>query len=277
MATAGDIIQPKDFQISRVSLNQPKKNANGGKTIFISYSNRIMLVQTPMMTAPFGISYFQGENGAPDKYSLDVSFVGRDTKEDPFYKMVDAIDARVVEEAWDNSQAWFGKKFPDICVLDAMKSPSIKLPKDDQFPPRFSMKLPFRDGKFNFPVYDGGRTEIDLRDIINSEGKGKGSQVQAILALSAWVVGPRFGVSWKVVQLKMKPPARLSRYAFQPTEDDDADEEVKPVSKAKPSVSRRAGLVESSDDEADDAGASGSAPETDDLEGMLGGMKVADA
>jgi hypothetical protein len=268
MATASDIIQPKNFQIERVTLGQPKKNANGGKTIYISYSNKIMYVQTPVMTAPFGISYFQGENGAPDKYSIDVSFAGVDGNEGlkSFYDMVDALDSRVVEEAMENSQAWFNKKFPDIRVLEAMRSPSIKLPKSEQYAPRFSMKLPFRDGKFTFPAYDSNRREIDLMSVINGEGKGKGSQVQAILQLSAWVVGPRFGVSWKVVQLRLKPPARLSRYAFQPTgddlEDDDVEEEYTAAPQQKGSRAGRAGpppapaagpsrdLVESSDDEA---------------------------
>lgn len=241
MACVSDIIQPKSFDVGRLSFGTPKKNANGGKTIYPMYAGKIPYVQTPVMTAPFGVSFFPGENGAPDKYSLDVSFAGMDSHEGikSFYEFAAAVDAAVLDEAWKKSMDWFGKKYPSVEVLEAMRSPSIKMPSKEQYAPRFSMKLPFRDGKFTFPVYDGKRNEISLTDIINSDSKGKGSRVQAILSCSCWVVGPRFGVSWKVVQLRWQSAARLTGFAFVNTGDDSSDDEAQTVVAAPPARSAK--------------------------------------
>jgi hypothetical protein len=255
---SGEIILPKDFVISNMSYAQPKQQNNGGKTIYISYSGKQMLMQTPMMPAPFGISVWPSENGGPDKYNIDVSFDNRESKEtvQQFYTVLEAIDKQVVKDAMDNSQLWFKKRFPSVDVVEALYTPTIKLSKDkntgevtNQYAPKFKMVLPLKDNKFAFPAYDSNRNVIDLFDVIRSEGRGKGSRVQAIVMCSAvWIVGTKFGVTWKVRQLRLSEAARMNPYAFVSTGDDDDD--VVPSEPAKRATATPL-LLEDSDDEND--------------------------
>ena len=65
--SSSEIILPKSFDISKLSFSQPKQLTTGGKTIFVNYSGNQLLMQTPDMKTPFGVSVWPGDNGGPDK------------------------------------------------------------------------------------------------------------------------------------------------------------------------------------------------------------------
>ena len=286
MSITSSIMMPKDVDVRRILYGQPKQQNNGSRMIYISYEDngRGMLVQTPAMKAPFGIKLWASDNGGPDKYNLDVSFDGRDSRPnvDQFYKMLEEMDKRVVADAVDNTMAWFKKKHPTPETYGALYTHMVKHPRDKvtgeistQFSPTFKMSLPMRDGKFRFPVYNAKREQIDLFDIINSDTHGKGSSVQAIVMCSGvWVVGTKFGVSWKVQQLRICEPARITGYAFRNDGEADAGEEEEEEVEAAPAARARARpaaaaaaasqFIASSDEE--DEPLDGGAGEEDDLE-----------
>jgi hypothetical protein len=234
-SSATDVVLPRNFDITRLSYGQPKQQATGAKTIFIGYAGKQFYLQTPEMKAPFGVSVWPSDNGGPDKHSLDMSFEGRELREplEQFFQAMQAIDKRLVQDAMDNSQAWFKKKYPSVDVVEALYSPTIKYSKDrntgeinTQYAPTFKMSLPLKDGKFQFPAYGSRREELDLHEVIAS-GRSKGARVQAIVQLSAvWIVGNKFGLMWKVRQLKISEPVRLAGYAFQATEEDAPEDEL---------------------------------------------------
>jgi hypothetical protein len=59
-------------------------------------------------------------------------------------------------------------------------------------------------------------------DILNQPSKGKGARVTAIIQLnSLWIVGGKFGLTWKVSQLRITMPQVSSGYAFVPLPEDD--------------------------------------------------------
>jgi hypothetical protein len=246
---ANEIILPKNFDISRLSYGVPKQQTTGCKTIFLNYSGKQLYMQTPEMKAPFGISVWPSDNGGPDKHVIELSFEGRELREsvEQFFQSTQAIDKRLLQDAMDNSQTWFKKKYPSIDVVEALYTPTVKYSKDREtgeintrYAPTFKMSLPLKDGKFQFPCYGAHRSEIDLHEVIQS-GHSKGARVQAIVQLSAvWIVGTKFGLMWKVRQLKISEPVRLAGYAFQPTEEDvpDEDDEVA-ADAAPPPVVRR--------------------------------------
>ena len=241
-ASAGGetIVIAKNFDITRLTFGQPKQQANGGRTIFIAYAGKQLYMQTPDMKAPFGVSVWPSDNGGPDKHSIDLSFEGRETSEpiSQFFDALQQIDSRVVRDGNENSQLWLKKKFPSEDVVRALYTPTIKHSKnretgeeDNRYAPTFKMTLPFKDGQFQCPCYRSRREEVDLHEVIQS-GRSKGARVQAIVQLSAiWVVGQKFGLMWKVRQLKISEPVRLSGYAFVPTDDDapEDDEEEAPA------------------------------------------------
>jgi hypothetical protein len=234
-SATSDIILPKNFAVDRITYSNPKQLETGAKSIYISYNEKQLLVQTPDMTAPFGVSMWPGERGAPDKYNIDVSFTGRESRPQlqSFFDMLEAISERVITDAMENAQSWFKRRFPSRDVVEALYTPIIKYSKDrntgeinTQYPPNFKMSLPFRDGQFQFPVYDGKRNPLNLLDIATSDTRGKGSRVSAIVQCSAvWIAASKFGVTWKVRQLRISEPARLTGYAFQKTEEEEDDEE----------------------------------------------------
>ena len=269
MSAVSDVILPKNFDVARITYSTPKQLETGAKSIYISYNEKPLLVQTPDMQAPFGISMWPGERGAPDKYNVDVSFAGRETRPQlqAFFGVLESISERVITDAMDNSQAWFKRRFPSRDVVEALYTPIIKYSKDretgevnTQYPPNFKMSLPFRDGQFQFPVYDGSRNLLNLLDIASSDTRGKGSRVSAIVQCSAvWIAASKFGVTWKVRQLRISEPARLTGYAFQRTEEDEIEDEVvetaavaRPPPPALPRdviAEETQRLLESSDDE----------------------------
>lgn len=282
MAT-NEVILPKNFDIAKISFGQPKQQATGGKTLFISYAGNQFHMQTPEMKAPFGVSVWPSDNGGPDKYSLDVSFDGLETREalQTFFDAIKAIDKRLVADAMENSTLWFKKKYPSVDVIEALYSPSIRYSKDREtgevntrYAPTFKMSLPLKDGKFTFPAYGDRRAELDLFELVSS-GASKGARCRAIVQLSAvWIVGTKFGLMWKVRQLQLLTnSSSLKAWAFQKT-DEDADEEldaepvVLPAARRapKPAAAAAAAAVKA---EAED--------DSDDLPEAVGSMSVAGA
>lgn len=231
---AKSIILPKSFDSKLIRYNAPRQLDSGARSIFVTYGENKaqLLLQTPMMEAPFGISCWQDSG----KYSLDLSFRGRETNDklDVFFRKLEALDGQLVSDAMDNSLAWFKKKYPNEEVLRALYTPSIKYAKDrdtgeitDRFPPTFKTSLPQKDGQFQVKCYNSAQQPIDVADILAREDKGKGMRVQAIVQLSLWVAGGKFGGTWKVKQLQVNEATSLPSYAFIKDGDEDAaaDEE----------------------------------------------------
>ncbi len=233
MAT-NEVLLPKDVNAKRIAFAAPKLLNNGGKSIFIQYGDSMLRIQTPRMKAPFGVSMWQGEAGKPDKYDLHLSFDGAESRESvmKFKTFVEELDEKLVAHAFENSQLWFKKKYPAKDVLEDNFTPSLKYSKDrdtgeitSKYAPTIKLTLPTKNGEFDFPVYNGQRERINLMDLVRNN-RTKGAQVEAILQVaSVWMVDKRFGISWKVKQLKFLEPAQLNAYAFKRTDDDDDEEE----------------------------------------------------
>ena len=134
MAATNAILLPKNFDITKVSFGQPRLQGTGGKIIFVQYGEGRLLLQTPEMKAPFGVSHWPGENGAPDKYNLDVSFDGADSREAvrTFQDMVESLDRLLIKQAMESSGAWFKKKFASEEVVEALYTRSLKYAKDKE-------------------------------------------------------------------------------------------------------------------------------------------------
>ena len=255
MAANNDIMLPGRVDVGKITYSVPRDNRNnGGKTIFLLYDGKPLMIQTPEMAAPFGISMFPGERGAPDRYHIDLSFNNMETKPTvkAFFDFLKTLNERVVTDAMENSSLWLKKRYPTREVVDALCTPLIHFSRDrdtneinNTFPPRFKVSLPCRDdGNFTFPTFDGKRAadgsynQINLRDIVNSDSRGKGARVSAIIQCSLWVAAGKFGVTWKAQQLRVVEEIRIRGYAFRPMEDDTF---VEPVSSSTNAVAALGG------------------------------------
>lgn len=260
---SSEVVMPRNFDVRQIGIGQVKQLSTGGKAMYIGYAGQQQFcLQTPSMKAPFGLSMWPSDNGGPDKYSIDLSFDGRESREalQVFYDALQAIDKRMVLDAMENSQSWFKKKYPSVDVVEALYTPTVKFAKDratgeinTNFEPTFKMSLPFKDGRFQCPAFGSRREEIDLNEVLQS-GRSKGARVQAIVQLcSVWIVGSKFGLTWKVRQLKIEEPVRLTGYAFKATEEDAEVDEVEDavvvVRRTNTNANANANMMEESDEE----------------------------
>jgi hypothetical protein len=225
---APTITLSKDFDISNVSFSDVKTLDNGGKLVYVSYRKAPLLLQTPQMKAPFGLSKWDNDGKASAKYTLDLSFQGVDGSNSlsAFQKVLETIDDRLVTDGFANQSTWFkGKKYASREIVEALYTPVMKYAKDretgektDKYPPTVKLTVPFKDDAFTCDVYDDKKELVDLAAL-----ETKGSKVTAIIqCMGVWMAGGRYGASWKIVQMRVLPSSmHLKSYAFQDDSDED--------------------------------------------------------
>lgn len=269
------MILPHEFDINRISYGQLKVLNTGGKMIYVNYAGEPLIMQTPKMKAPFGVGFWPSENGGPDKYSIDLSFDGY-TAEGPvkmYYDAISSIDKRVKRDAFDNALSWFKKTFATSDVIEHLFSPAVRVGKPE-YAPTMKLTLPHKDGVFSVKTFNANtRLPVEPSDVIKA-GACKGATVQAIIQLSGiWIVGTKFGCTWKVKQLNIRERQGVVGFAFKPMpgegddaseqghgeEDDCYDDKVPPSSDASKPPSARASrasasagvVIDSSEDDLD--------------------------
>lgn len=215
------ITLPKNFDASVISFDSVKKNAMGGKVVYMKYNGQNKLtIQTPVLSAPFGIGAYTDDKTGITKHSLDVSFKGiaDDPKIKEFHDKMAEFDKTLIEAGVNHSKEWFGKAMK-YDVVEALYRPLVKQSKDpEKYAPTIKFKIPSKDDKLLVHAYDQQKNAFDLANFV------PGSRVQALIECSSiWFVNKQFGVSWKLVQLLVHKPEKLAGFSF--IQDDEFDEE----------------------------------------------------
>ena len=239
------ITHPNDFSPTDVVFSDVKTNNYGGKIVYINRESCKFRVQTPEMSMPYGLS----ENEILDpktnevighKYNINLSFKGmkNDSSDNEslrkealklrkFHDMMSSIDNLVIEKAMDNSISWLKMKKANRDTVTALYSPIIIKSKDKEtqepngkYPDTIKGKLPFYNSAFSTEVYNEHKEQIDVKSSLIKGTTGK----TLLECTGIWFAGGRFGVGWKVVQMKVKVPETLKGYAFIESSDDDDDE-----------------------------------------------------
>lgn len=231
------IISPTNLDIKNVIYGVPRTNDNGGKSIYLSFNKKPIVLQTPEMFAPFGKQKWDNDKGLT-KYTLDLSYKGMDTRPalETFYNKMSELDEKLIDDGLSNSFDWLKKKNVSRDVVKELYTKLVRHHIDkttgevtDKYPPTFKLTLPWKDGAFACEVYDGNKKIVDLATL-----ETKGARVTAIIqCLGIWVAAGKFGCTWKVLQMRVLPPATIKGYAFKEIEsvvedneeDDDDDEE----------------------------------------------------
>lgn len=225
---------PKNVDISNLSFSQMNILKNGGKSVFINLNKGPLIIQTPNMVTPFGLSKYQHDTEVSkseiEKWTLQLSL--RDIETNPamsnFYKFLKDLDSSVLTECTTNSKLWFKKQYTED-ILRELCSPLIIYPKDkntgeitDKYAPMFRLSVPMIGGQIACDCYDTNKNKIDLATV------EKGSKVRAIIQCSGiWFIGSKFGLSWKVIQLQVQPQTSISGFAFMNDDCDNEDENPK--------------------------------------------------
>ena len=224
MAT-NSMLLAKNIDTTKLTYDSVKKNSSGGNIVYVKHDDKPkMTIQTCEVAAPFGLSTYTDDKTNTIRYSLDISFRGMD--EDPkikgFYDKMIELDEALLSEGVSRSKEWFGAK-KSREVVENFYRPLVKPSKiPEKYAPTMKFKIQNdRNGNPSVECYDGSRKKVDI-----TEALVPGSKVTAILECnSVWFVGKNmFGVSWRLLQLKISKSDKISGFSFM--EDSDNEEET---------------------------------------------------
>jgi hypothetical protein len=223
------VLTATNFSTDLITFGKHKPNTNGGYNIEINIgdtSNEILL-QTPKMRAPFGIST---DKTNPFKKSLDISFQGAEsnTSIQAFRSLIEKTDDLIIDYALKNSKTFFKKDLTRDVIKEYYYS-GIKLSKKEQYSDTFKMKLPFLkpNPEKNYPQGKYLTTFWNPRGDEQQESYlDKGDSVTALLKpRMLWVANRSFGITWECTQLRVHKQVKNTAYAFKKTSDSESDQE----------------------------------------------------
>jgi hypothetical protein len=133
-----------------------------------------------------------------------------------FFNKITELDNHLIDAAYTNSVAWFGKQKSRELLVDTYRH-LTKSDPSGKYAPIMKIKIPVMNDKPNVQIFDVDKKPITVDEV------QKGSKVKVITELaSVWQVGSNsWGVTFRALQiLIVTKPARISDFAF---EDDDED------------------------------------------------------
>lgn len=225
-----NIVPFTEFDVKNIHLSKLRSLDNGGKVVSMLYKvpsgdSKLLILQTPQLTSPYGLSKWDNDGKGPAKYTLDLSFKGMETRElvQNFYQALTDFDGLLIENGLALSDEWFKKKYTSKDVVEALYTPVVRRSKDDKYPPTFKMTIPYdaATGEFTCKVYDKTTKQpVDLNSV-----NLKAAKVTAIAQCTGvWIAGGKFGSTWKAVQLLVEPTTKITGYSFRDIEGDAAEE-----------------------------------------------------
>jgi hypothetical protein len=221
-----------EFDATKINVGEVKALDSGAKICNVTVDGVPIKIQLPEMHVPFPYKEYLPKEGGGAKYTLTVSFSGRDSnpKIKKLYEQMEKMDNTLKGIAHERSFEWFGGKKSMELIEDKFRSTvrwsidkDTKLPTE-KYPPMMSFKMPFDAGndKFTFDMFDYSGKPIDIRNVNN---KAKDSKVHCIIACTGiWLSGGMFGCSWKLDSIVVKPAMKVSGFrAFRFDPEDQMD------------------------------------------------------
>jgi hypothetical protein len=224
------IVNYDSFDVSNVNYKPPKVNSRGGKNIAITYEGKPLRLQIPL-TFTWGAQEHEDETTGNKSYSMNLNL----DKGSVLFEKLKAFEDKVIADAIANSKKWFGKAKMTEDVVDALFYKILKFPKDKETDeldmtrnPNMKVKLSYWEGKFNLALFNMNKEVIyssaqGVTDSHPTELIPLGSLVSAIIECGGvWFAAGRFGVTWRLVQGKVKQPIRMDGYCMLDDPEEDA-------------------------------------------------------
>jgi len=206
------------FNSSDVTFSDVRKNAKGGKAVYLnSIDGQKLVFQLPQMRAPFGLSEYKDEASGRVSYSLPLSLDKPDVLE-AFSK----FDARVLDYITDHSEELLGKKMSREVISEGMYKSPVKPSSKEGYAPTLNLKvlLNQKDGSIATEAYNAQRQNVPLTDL------EKGQTVSAIIEINQiWRTPAGVGVSIRVHQVMFAATNKLKPCAFFETADVPVEDE----------------------------------------------------
>jgi hypothetical protein len=215
------------FNASNVSFSDVRKNAKGGKAVYLNaLGGGKLIFQLPQLRAPFGLSEYKDEGTGRVSYTLPLSLDKPEILE-AFAK----LDARVLDFITEHSDELLGKKMSREVISEGMYKSPVKPSTKEGYAPVLNLKVitNIKDGSLATEAYNSARQPVPLTDL------EKGQALSAIIEINQiWRTPAGVGVSIRVHQVMFAPTNKLKPCAFlapadEPVSDkssEAADEEV---------------------------------------------------
>jgi len=241
------VIKSNQIDFSKVTFSDVKKMGKA-RMVYANLNGGKIILQTPKMSIPFGISRWRDDNvddNKGDSFRLGMSFYGEETNNDikMFKENLTAFDNIIKQKIKENSKEWLGKPNISMELIDeALYVPNVKVPKDSDgnildYPSRFEVKLDRQKNgeeftgkfvsnkKFNHEVliYDENKNLVEMNESNFDTVIPKGSNAITIVELVYISITAKISCKWKLVQAKVfKNQKAITDYAI--IDDDDEEE-----------------------------------------------------
>lgn len=218
-----------------VKYTKPKVNKSGGKSVgILNKSNASLVINTPMMLT-WGVQGNDFEGNGNIKYDMALQFPNDDYQTEPsmsFLKNMKDFEEKVKNDAIENSKEWFNKGKLTKEVVDALFSPMLKYPRDQETKeidesraPTLRIKVDKWDGEFTCEIYDLEQKMLfpnEKDDVSPMSLIPKATNVALMMRCGGiWFANGKFGVTWKLVQACVKPKHSLKGRCMVQLSDDD--------------------------------------------------------
>lgn len=207
-------IQGCDLDVKKITFNPNiTRIANGSKHMGLGVKNKKVILQTPFMSCPFGLSKNKYDN---DKFSVDLSFNKKNKDEYSFYKNLLKLDKMIVEEMLSRSEILFPNNLSEN-VIKNNHNPIVK--KSSNYDPRMRIKIPYESNKFNCEIIDTNSNNItNLEDNL-----AKGSIIRCTIECGGiWIVNNNYSCIWKMKRIEIKDSG-IKKQQDEFIDDSDSD------------------------------------------------------
>lgn len=187
----------EDYASRKISLN-----INGEPVRF----------QIPKLYMPFGLSGFEADYG-PKKWNIDFALKGymEDGQTKRFYEFLRNLEGAVITHVCNNSQQIFGRQMPYETV-EAMFNSNIKL-SNNGYEPKFRVKVDVdTDGHVKPKIFDSN--EVEQSSEISEKLHSRQTGIAIVEVSNVYFMNKMFGLTWKLVQLKVFEPQNLKGFQF---------------------------------------------------------------
>jgi hypothetical protein len=218
--SSSSIINGVDFNpLTDYTYTKPKVNSSGGKSIGVinPKSMKGLYISTPLMLT-WGVNENTDEKTGTKSYDMAIQFPKDDYTNDniqAFFENIKAFENKIKEDAITNSKEWFNKQKMSTEVVDALWTPMLKYPKDQETkefdysrPPTLRIKLNTWDGTFKCELYDLEQQQIfpNENGLLPPELIVKATNVATVIQCGGlWFASGKFGVTWRLIQAVVKP------------------------------------------------------------------------
>lgn len=237
------VTKAKNFNCEDVTYKPSVTNKRGGKSVQVQLKGQQLVLQFPLMLC-WGVNERVDEQSGRVSYDLSLDFRNETKSTQMMLERLKEFEAKVKADCVKHSKEWFGKSKMSSEVVDAMFYPLLKYPKmkddsgeyDYDRAPSLKVKMPCWEGRFNVelfsydtkaPLYIPPKQNDPLPSTTPVDHIPKASHINGLIQCSGlWFAAGRCGVTWRLLQACVRPPARLVGMGTCHVMDDSDDEEM---------------------------------------------------